>query len=490
MMRAAKSIQRRLVAALAVAMVAFAAPQATQVAYTPYDAAKPILAAMAEIIPGELREVSADRGQEKWNEWVKSRDAEIRDRLAQGDADSVVNFLMFGTSFTAAPRLTAEQLHSISSQNSKEGQDQAAAVWQTRFEKRIQDLVRGMVEPGSNERLQFARRTLERASIRFSVAAPDEKAYAWLYENVKRVIREQASFQQALHSAKSLNNPVEEFAERSKLYKERGLSLDTSLPPDYALEVALKEMKRRGLLKPDSVKRVGIIGPGLDFTDKQEGFDFYPTQTVQPFAIMDSLLRLGLAKADELEMGALDLSPRVLEHVERARHAAERGGGYTIQLPRDPARAWNPELVAYWKQFGDRIGTPAAPAAVPPALKGVALRAVRVQPEFVRSMKTYDVDIVLQRAEFTDPQKYDLLIATNILVYYGTFEQTLAMTNLATMLKPEGYLLTNNALLELPDSEMHSVGYQTVVYSERGDDGDHIIWYQHKRKGNRAGESH
>ncbi len=444
---------------------------------------------MAEIIPAELRNTPAERRQETWDAWAKKRDAEIRDRLAQGDADSIVNFLMFGTSFTRAPRLTIEQLRSMLSQSSQDGQDQSATTWPAVLEKRVQDLVRGMAAPGSNERLQFARKTLERAGIVLS-AANDQKAHAYLYENVQRVSLEQAGFQQALQAAKSLNNPAEEFIERSKLYKQRGLSLDTSLPPDYALEVALKEMQGRGLLKPGSVKHVGIIGPGLDFTDKQEGFDFYPTQTVQPFAVMDSLLRLGLAKADELEVDALDLSPRVLEHVERAKRTAEKGGAYKIELPRDPARAWKPELIAYWRQFGDHIGVATAPAAVPPALKGIALRTIRVKPRFVRQMKSFDVNVILQRANLAEGAKFDLLVATNILVYYDTFEQSLALTNIAAMLKPAGFLLTNNALLELPSGEMRSGGYQTVVYSDRADDGDHMIWYQRKEQGGGADLTH
>src|SRR5262249_7064353 len=166
----------------------------------------------------------------------------------------------------------------------------------------------------------------------------------------------------------------------------------------------------------------GIIGPGLDFTDKQEGFDFYPTQTVQPFAVMDSLLRLGLTKSEVVEVDTLDLSPRILSHVEQAKQAAEKGRGYTIQLPKDPARGWNAELAAYWKDFGNQIGTPASPVAVPAALKGIELRAVRVRPEFVRRMKMFDVDIVLQRADLPVDGKFDLLIATNILVYYENFE--------------------------------------------------------------------
>lgn len=465
---------------LLIGTVAFALPPATQISYTPFSDAKPILEAMAEILPAELRDSPAGVQEESWNLWAKKRDSDIRHRLAQGDADSVVNFMMFGTSFTTAPRLTTAQLHSISAEAGKNHKD-ATAEWQKLFEKRAQDLVRGMMAPGQNERLQFARTTLKRAGIEFASAGDEQKAYTYLYENIKRVTQEQASFREALQAARSLNDPTEEFAERSKLYKDRGLSLDTSLPPDYALELALKEMKKRGMLQAGSVKRVGIIGPGLDFTDKQEGFDFYPTQTVQPFAVVDSLLRLGLAKAEVVEVDTLDLSPRILSHVEQARQAAEKGRSYTIQLPKDPARGWNADVVVYWKNFGDQIGAPATPVAVPGALKGIELRAVRVRPEFVRRMKTFDVDIVLQWANLPEDGKFDLLIATNILVYYENFEQSLAMTNIAAMLKPGGFLLTNNALLELPSSELHSVGYQTAVYSDRADDGDHIVWYQRKK---------
>jgi hypothetical protein len=46
------------------------------------------------------------------------------------------------------------------------------------------------------------------------------------------------------------------------------------------------------------------------------------------------------------------------------------------------------------------------------------------------------------------------------------------------MLRPGGFLLSNNALLELPGSPMKSVDYLSVAYSDRATDGDHIVWYQ------------
>ncbi len=44
-----------------------------------------------------------------------------------------------------------------------------------------------------------------------------------------------------------------------------------------------------------------------------------------------------------------------------------------------------------------------------------------------------------------DGGQFDLVIGTNIFVYYGGFEQSLASANLATMFRPGGFLLTNEA---------------------------------------------
>jgi len=134
--------------------------------------------------------------------------------------------------------------------------------------------------------------------------------------------------------------------------------------------------------------------------------------------------------------------------------------------------------VAYWKRFGEQIGSPSTPVAVPPGLRGIKLRAVRVRPEFLRRMRALDVNIVLQREEAPEDARFDLLIATNTFVYYDTFEQSLALANVQSMLRPGGFLLTNNLLLELPASRMKSVDYVSVEYSAREADGDQIMWYR------------
>jgi len=88
-----------------------------------------------------------------------------------------------------------------------------------------------------------------------------------------------------------------------------------------------------------------------------------------------------------------------------------------------------------------------------------------------------DLNIVLERAEMTEG-RFDLVVATNILVYYGAFEQTLALQNIAAMLKPGGFLLTNDELRESPSVPMRRVGNTTLFYDEASSLGDSVLWYR------------
>lgn len=469
-----------LVAALLAAGAALqsgAQSPASKVSYITYEEARPIIEAMSEALPPELRTTDSSAS---WTRWVAHRDAEIRARLAQGDEDSLINFLLFGTSFTKVPRITLNVLAQIAGKPWRTSPDFSSdtAAFVKAVNARASDLTQAMSVAGKNERLQFALRLIESKGYDLRTPAGRERIKEYLFENLSRMLNEQASYARILESAKLLGDPSAEFAERSKLYSVRGLSSDTSLLPNFAIERALSSLKAQGILAPGSVRRVGIIGPGLDFTDKQDGYDFYSQQTIQPFAVIDSLLRLGLTRADQLHITTFDLSARVNDHLLRATANARRGLGYTIQLPRDAQGQWKPDAIDYWTRFGDRISAPARPVRAPAGLGDLRVRAVRVRPAIVSLITPEDANIVLQRPELEREQRFDLLIATNILVYYEVFEQSLALANVERMLRPGGLLLSNNALLELPSSRMHSVGYETVVYSERASDGDHIVWYQ------------
>ena len=160
-------------------------------------------------------------------------------------------------------------------------------------------------------------------------------------------------------------------------------------------------MKARGLLKAGAVRRVAIVGPGLDFADKDVGFDFYPQQTLQPFAVLDSLTRLGLTPSSgDPEIVLLDISPRIIDHVAQARARAVKNIGYTMNLPLPMGTPWQPEVRTVladvrrsdWRAFR---GTD-----VEGDCGGLAeLRAVRARPSVVQRMSVLNVNIVTERLD-------------------------------------------------------------------------------------------
>ena len=456
----------------------FSRPLQSRTEYITFEEARPIVDAMREALPADLRSKSMSDIASAWSDWVVRRDADIRARLIQGDEDSIINFLLFGTSFTRKPRITLSSLSQFADRFTKSASNPENALFVESIKARADDLIQAMTSKGANERILFARRVIESKGLYLKTPDGRTKIKDYLFNSLVRVLNEQAGYARVLQSAQLLQDPSAEFAERSKLFTNRGLSSDTSLLPNFAIERALLSMKARGMLAAGSVRRVGIVGPGLDFTDKQDGYDFYPQQTIQPFAIIDTLLRLGLAHTSDLKVTTFDLSPRVNEHIRQARARAKSGTGYVVQLPRDRQVPWKPPAVDYWTKFGGKIGVEVAPVRVPPGAGDVTVRAVRVRTAIISAVIPQDVNIVLQRLDQPAGQKFDLIIATNILVYYDVFEQSLALANIEHMLRPGGFLLSNNALLELPGSRMHSVGYETVEYSDKANDGDHIVWYQ------------
>ena len=104
----------------------------------------------------------------------------------------------------------------------------------------------------------------------------------------------------AVQSQKALlSDPGAESLNRRTLFRDRGLTFNTSIFVNLAIEQTLEAIKAKGLLEPGTVRNVAIVGPGLEFTDKQDGYDFYPPQTIQPFVVIDSLIRLGLSEPPE-----------------------------------------------------------------------------------------------------------------------------------------------------------------------------------------------
>ena len=440
--------------------------------FIPYSDAKPIFDVLRDdLLPPEFRGLAPAQREAAWPGWVMQRDAAIRARVAEGDEDSVINLLQFGTAFTRQPRITEQQLAGVVMR--KAGSPDVF-VPSPVLKARIEDFIAAVMSPATDERLVFARRVIERRGINVST---DEGR-----GTLRRYLEERTAVVGSAVHAPVLHDPATGLAEQLTIFRDRGLASDTLLWINFAIDQTLAEMKAAGALRPRSVRRAAIIGPGLDFADKQEGYDFYPPQTVQPFALIDSLGRAGLAVAAGVGVTAFDLSPAVLGHLEAARARAAMGAAYTVVLPRSLDQPWTPDLASFRDRFGDQIGTPVE-AAAPPANAGrVGVRSVTFPPPVVRAIVPRDLNVVLQRVEpASDADRFDLVIATNILLYYDVFEQSLAVANIAAMLRPGGFLLSNDRIFELPGGSVALAGRTAAAYMNvpgSGPRGDQVYWYQ------------
>src|SRR5215471_1959869 len=69
-----------------------------------FNEARPILTELAGVLPNDLNTLTPAQMEAAWPGWIERRDREIRARLDQGDEDTIVNWLLFGTTFTSRPR--------------------------------------------------------------------------------------------------------------------------------------------------------------------------------------------------------------------------------------------------------------------------------------------------------------------------------------------------------------------------------------------------
>jgi hypothetical protein len=435
-------------------IAAGAAAAAAPARFVRFSEARPILTELAGNLPPELNTLTLGQMEDGWPGWIERHDREVRARLDQGDEDTLVNWMLFGTSFTSRPRAV------LGAVESGAGGNQELVVRRTieLISGRLDDLLQALAAPGTDERRLFARALLRRKGFRFATVADTDAAREYLLAAVLRVAGEQDQIDQELGAT----------------------SGDTSLVPNYSVEQALAAMKARGLVAPGSVRRVAIIGPGLDFADKDVGFDFYPQQTLQPFAVLDSLKRLDLAPSSgDPDIVLLDISPRIIDHVTKARARAARNIGYTLNLPLPRSSQWLPEARAYWQTFGDRIGAPAQAPTSKAVTDLAEVRAVRARPSAVRLMSVMNLNIVTERLE---GESFDLVIATNVFIYYDVLEQALAMSNVDAMLKPGAFLLANFSAPNLTSIGIRPVETTQTLYAHARDVNerilDFIVWYR------------
>ena len=153
---------------------------------------------------------------------------------------------------------------------------------------------------------------------------------------------------------------------------------------------------------------------------------------------------------------------------------AKTGTPYILRLPTEPGSPWTPGLVELLEERRrpNRLGN-AGSQDRQTRSKESNFERLRCGLKLQARITPVDFNVVTEK--WTGPP-FDLVIATNVLVYYDRLDQALAFAGIEAMLRPGGFFLTNNVVVELPVSRLRSVGLMTVRHS--AEKIDHVFWYR------------
>jgi hypothetical protein len=362
--------------------------------------------------------------------YVERLHREHERRVREGDLDHLVFYLLQSTHFTNSPPIEPAL-------SAKDLVDGLAAVERQAFlrdgkigharvppgvQSRISALVTALESSDPDPRLEYFRRL---AAASFPERATRDQALMREYLRSMRFLYEKEFVAQ--RSAQ----PAEAVEE---LYHSRGLSTDTAVEAGYLVYLGLGVVKS---LEPERrIRRVLIVGPGLDLAPRTGLLEAGPPESYQPWTVIDALLALGLARADDLQVVAADINPRVVEHL-RLTHATAPVLRLVSGIGESESVVLSEEYREYFARLGTAVGkVDAKTVSVPAHLSKV----VSVAPAAARTLDAETLDIVTERL---DPGQFDLAIATNILPYFDDVELALAVGNISSMLATGGVLLHN-----------------------------------------------
>jgi hypothetical protein len=222
----------------------------------------------------------------------------------------------------------------------------------------------------------------------------------------------------------------------ARLYQTRGLSTDTAVEAGFLMHLGLATM--HALDASYRVRRALIVGPGLDLAPRTGLLEAAPPQSYQPWALADSLVSLGLSRLDDLQVTAADINPLVVDHVT----AVSRVPPALVLLsgiPNDSRIALSDDYRDYFARFGRAIGQESLPPRVDAAHAAHLRKTVQVSAAAAHALRAEPLDVVTERL----PERFDLVVITNVLPYLDDRELMLALANIAAMLEPGGVLLHN-----------------------------------------------
>ena len=365
-------------------------------------AAGPVRDLAWDDIAPPLRQLLASHGIREEN--LGERLAEIRDRnrtrVGEGDRDHLVYYVLQSTDFTTLPP----------------------------------------IEPGVSAN-EFAESGVVPAPVRARIEA-FQKYKPPKVQSPRMAIFRELIARDPIDLVKEYARAMKFAAPAGELYRERGLSTDTTIDAGYVVYLSLSALRR---LEPArQIRTVLIVGPGMDVAPRTGLVDAGAPQSYQPFAVMDALIASGLSARDRLRMTAADINPRVTGWVKSA-----KGDPLTLSLiagisERGPVRL-SDDYREYFGTLGRGIGVERPLRGLEGGRLG---KSIVVAGAVTEALDAQTLDITAERID----ARYDLVVVTNVFPYLSDAELLLAIGNIAGMLSPGGVLIHNEPRAVLADA--------------------------------------
>ena len=326
-------------------------------------------------------------------------EASTAGRLREGENDHLIFYVLQSTRFTKEPRIEP----ALSARSFQDRRQVPADAL-----RRMLDFLKAPVSV--DERLADLRARLQ--PTRDSLLSEYARSMSFLYQKEFKASKNQVA----------------------DLYQTRGHSTDTQVEANYAVWNALEVLKA---MRPDLViRRVLVVGPGLDFAPRMDLFDQLPPQSYQPYALADALFSLKLAQSSGFRLHCVDINPRVVDFVNTFK-------GRPLPVLKLISKTADEEYQRYFLRLGSAIGTRQGDT-------------IAVRKDVAESVSATRLNILTERLT---GEPFDLVVVTNVLLYFNPKELTLALANIAGMLKRGGYLIHNDLRPEIDgDAVMFGLG--------------------------------
>jgi SAM-dependent methyltransferase len=381
---------------------------------------------------------------ERFPAWLDATRARTAARVREGDEDHLVFYALQSTRFTTLPPIepassASALVRGLDSRQRASFLADGATLTRDRVpadvRARLSALARSLTKPTTDARQRYFQE-LMRAPVPLtdSTSARDaqDTYLARVYLRAMRFLHDQATAARTANPSRAV----------AALYRTRGLSTDTAVEATYLVQVGLATL--HALDRSKRFHRIVIVGPGLDLAPRTGLLESEPPQSYQPYAVADALLSVGAADEASLAITCLDVNPRVVAHLARA-----RSEGRSLTLVSGVAETDRVSLADGYRDYFAALGRSIGSATARPPLvdrQGEHLRkSVRVRDRVRKAIDAVSLDVVSERAELAA----DLVVVTNVLAYFDDRELTLALSNLATMLAPGGVLIHNEARPEV-----------------------------------------